>query len=123
MRVLIAAILSVLLVDPAPAVFFTYAEWARLSEYGRSNYIAGLFDGMVSFSEPEDSWIGMHYYHCISNAKITNGQLANNVLVYASSRPNLQNKPVATALVNYLKEACGPPQPPSPAEGRPRPPG
>jgi hypothetical protein len=116
MRVLIhavATIATIVLVSPASADFYTYAEWAALSEAGRSTYIAGLFDGMVTFVTPETRWAAAHYRQCLGNAKMNNSQLAENVRVYASTRPNLQQD-VSGALINYVIQLCG--KPPSAPE-------
>ena len=76
MRILIhavaATIATIVLVSPASASFYTYAEWAALSEAGRSMYIAGLFDGMVTFATPETRWMAARYRQCLGNAKMNN---------------------------------------------------
>ena len=116
MRVLIhavATIATIVLVSPASASFYTYAEWAALSEAGRSTYIAGLFDGMVNFVTHETLGMAEHYRQCLGNAKMNNSQLAENVRVYASTRPNLQQA-VSGALINYVIQLCG--KPPSAPE-------
>ena len=76
-------------------------------------YIAGLFDGMVSFVTPESLGMAAHYRQCLGNAKMNNSQLAENVRVYASTRPNLQQD-VSGALINYVIQLCG--KPPSAPE-------
>jgi hypothetical protein len=116
MRLLIHAVATIVvmaLASPASATFYTYAEWAALSEYGRFMYISGLYDGLPSFvSHEDDMSMISHYRQCIANARMTNGQLAENIRVYASSRPNLQAKPVSSAFIAYLIQLCTmPPQP------------
>jgi hypothetical protein len=46
---------------------------------------------------------------CLSKAKMTNGQLAANVLNFASDKPKLHTGPVQQALLDYLFAACGAP--------------
>jgi hypothetical protein len=115
MRLLIHAVATIVVIalaSPASATFYTYAQWSALPEYGRAMYIAGLYDGLVSIFRPEDHWIASHYRQCIGDAKMTNGQLAENIRAYASARPNLQGQPVTGAFIAYLIQLCGkPPQP------------
>ena len=74
MRLLIHAVATIaliVLVSPASATFFTYAEWAALPEYGRALYIAGLYDALTTFTYhiEEDHVVLLHFRQCIGTAK------------------------------------------------------
>jgi hypothetical protein len=95
----------------ASAAYLTYAEWDSLPAPTRALYIAGLFDGLTTIATNDWEPITRHYDKCIEKAKLTNDQLAENVLAYGHSRPQFHAKPVAGAMINYLVEVCGaPPQ-------------
>jgi hypothetical protein len=103
----------VLCVQPASATYYTYNEWSALPEAARTLYISGALDGLTGFGRPEDNFAAaQHYSACISNAKMTNGQLATNILNYAKDKPALHTQPAVGAMIGYLIAACGrPPQP------------
>jgi hypothetical protein len=106
----VATAAFVAVASPASATFYTYAEWTGLPEGGRAAYVAGLFDGLVTFiAHVEDQPMALHFNECIKNARMTNGQLGENVRVYASTRPNLQGQPVGAALIAYLHQLYGKP--------------
>ena len=95
----------------ASAAYLTYAEWAALPAPSRALYIAGVFDGLTTIATDDWEPITRHYDRCIEKAKLTNDQLAENVLTYGQSRPQFYAKPVAGAMINHLVEVCGtPPQ-------------
>jgi hypothetical protein len=86
-----ALVTALLLASPANANFFTYSEWANLDANLGALYMAGAIDTLTS-SAPNESGIAMmkHYNDCLSRAKMTDGQLAENVKAFAATRPNLQ---------------------------------
>ena len=108
----IIAVLLRLMPVPALANFLSYSQWTAMPAEPRAAYIAGSFDALVSVV---DSAAGIesrqHYTRCIENAKMSNRQLAENIMQFASTRPALQTGNVPTAMIGYLIEACGkPPQ-------------
>jgi hypothetical protein len=102
---------SIMFFCEASAAYLTYAEWAALPAPSRALYIAGLFDGLTTIATNDWEPISRHYDRCIEKAKLTNDELAENVLAYGRSRPQFHAKPVAGAMINHLVELCGtPPQ-------------
>jgi hypothetical protein len=96
----------------AQADFYTYSQWADLSEAARSYYIAGAFDVVSSYSpDGSDQNIALlvHYQTCMSHAKMTRSQLSENVKMFAATRPKLQSGSATFALLSYLYELCGTP--------------
>jgi hypothetical protein len=89
-------------------------------------FCAGVAETQISRAIATDDWepITRHYDRCIQNAKLTNDQLAENVLAYGRSRPQFDAKPVAGAMINYSVELGGtPPQvggPPPAAAAAPK---
>jgi hypothetical protein len=79
--------------------FMGYSEWAAMSVNARALYIAGAFDTLVSIVSPNPNDIGtaIHYQTCLTDSKMTNKQLADNIVAYASSHPHLQKGTVQTA--------------------------
>lgn len=109
-RFFLAAALFSLLMRPANAVFFTYAQWDALPSNLRSAYIAGLYDALVSFANDEgDQRVATHYQQCIARSKMNNAQMADNIRSFTSARPELQGNPVGGALIAYLIKLCGMP--------------
>jgi hypothetical protein len=50
----------------------------------RLGYLTGAFDSLtLLFEEKEEQMFGWHYNNCIRAAKMTNVQLAANVLAFA----------------------------------------
>ena len=79
-----------------------------------TSHIKGAFDGFVYdnstlLSPAWEQAAAFHYEMCLSKAKMTNGQLAANVLNFASDKPKLQTGPVQLALIEYLFAVCGAP--------------
>src|SRR3954447_9826909 len=102
---------SIMFFREASAAYLTYAEWAALPAPSRALYIAGVFDGLTTIATDDWEPITRHYDRCIEKAKLTNDQLAENVLAYEQSRPQFHAKPVAGAMISHLIEVCGtPPQ-------------
>jgi len=105
----IAGLLSALMIGRANAqVYYTYAEWDRLSDQARAMYIAGAYDSLVSIVSPETAPIARHYSKCVSG-RVPVEQLAKNVRTFVAAHPDLQKKPVQVGLINYLIELCGAP--------------
>lgn len=105
-----AIILAALLVSAAPAnaVYFTYSQWESLPASMRAAYIAGMYDALTSFSDnDEGAAYARHYQACVSTAKMSTGQMAENVRIFASSRPELQGPSVGGAFIKYLVSLCG----------------
>lgn len=98
---------------PATANYLTYSQWAALPVSDRAIYIAGAMDQFTSivgsFGDTVMPRLAAHYGKCLGTAKMRNIQLAQNVANFASSRPELQTKPVPVALYEYLLAACGAP--------------
>jgi hypothetical protein len=91
-------------------VFYNYSQWDRMEEVNRVYYLTGVFDSLVIYAADERTRkASIHYYTCIRQANMDNGQLANNVQSYVRVHPDLQEGTVQLALVRYLAELCGPP--------------
>jgi hypothetical protein len=87
---------------------------ASQPELAQNACIAGAYDGFVyDYSSPfAPAWEqagALHYEACLSKAKMSNGQLAANVLNFVSDKPKLQTGPVQLALIEYLFAASGAP--------------
>jgi hypothetical protein len=95
---LVMILTSMMFFREASAAYVTYAEWAALPASSRALYIAGLFDGLTTIATDDWEPITRHYDRCIEKAKLTNDQLAENVLTYGQSRPQFYAKPVAGAM-------------------------
>jgi hypothetical protein len=90
-------------------VFFSYAEWDRMSDNQRSLYIAGAMDALMMYASNVDGpKLTAHFYSCLTKANLNNLQLANNVRAYTKQRPELQAGTVQIPLVHYLRALCGP---------------
>jgi hypothetical protein len=107
------ALMALVLSSAAQAYYVTFQQWQAMPELARNACIMGAFDGFVyDYSGVLSEWeqaAALHYEMCISKAKMANGQLAANVLNFASDKPKLQTGPVQLALIEYLFAACGPP--------------
>ena len=91
-------------------VYRTYAQWAGLGASERAAYIAGAMDSIILVvTGDEDKKTSAHYSQCLSRAKLSGSQLAENVLSFAESRPALKTGMVQAALVQYLHDLCGAP--------------
>jgi Rap1a immunity proteins len=90
--------------------FYSYPQWAALDETHRAAYIAGVFDALLGLVRDEtDLPVTKHYDNCITRANMTNGELADKVIAFVKTRPDLQRRSVSGALINYLVTFCGPP--------------
>jgi hypothetical protein len=98
-----AALLSA---SPALADYYSYAEWNELSDASRAAYIAGAFDVLTDYATTDDKAAPRYFRSCMSQAKLLNGQLAENVKAFAGTRPELQAGSVTGALLAYLTELC-----------------
>ncbi len=110
MRKLIALAWLLLGTVPASATFLTYAQWAALPPRDRTLYIAGAFDDLISEATGALALkLVTHYSECVASAKMSDGQLADNVFSFTATQPELQTSTVPEALVAYLGKACGRP--------------
>ena len=100
-----------MLCQPARANYFLYSDWLRLSEVQRVAYISGAFDAQASIGTDEYGFkLAAHYDRCIVSAHMDNGQLAQNVLIFASQKPETHTIPAAVVLAQYLAATCGKPK-------------
>ena len=111
---LISSLLIVIVIAIAPAVnagqFYSYRQWVALDETLRSVYIAGVFDSLLGIvRDRSDLPVTKHYDNCITRAKMSNGELAANIIAFVKTRPELQERSVSGALMNYLIDFCGAP--------------
>src|SRR5262245_18110020 len=105
----IAARFRAPMICPANAqLYYTYAEWDRLSDQARTMYIAGAYDSLISITSSDTVSIARHYARCVSG-RVPIEQLAKNVRTFVAARPDLQKRPVQVGLINYLIELCGAP--------------
>ena len=108
MRKLIALACLILGALPASATFLTYAQWSALPSRDRTLYMAGAFDELISEATGTLALkLVRHYSECVASAQMSDGQLADNVLSFAATQPQLQTSTVPEALVAYLGKACG----------------
>jgi hypothetical protein len=90
--------------------FYSYRQWVALDETLRSVYIAGVFDSLLGIvKDRNDLPVTKHYDRCITGAKMSNSELADNVVSFVKTRPELQERSVSGALMNYLIDFCGAP--------------
>jgi hypothetical protein len=114
LRIIVAVLLAMLASTSAQSYYLTYQQWLAMPEVARDAYLMGAFDGFeydnsTLLSPAWEQAAALHYETCLSKAKMTNGQLAANVLNYAKDKPKLQTGPVQEALIDYLFAACGAP--------------
>jgi hypothetical protein len=110
MRRCIAAAIILLAFSEASAGFLTYAQWEALNPESRMLYIAGATDSIVNISGPfGEMRVAKHIQSCLSSSRLTASQLAENIRILASARPELQKGSVQLVLVQYLTQLCGPP--------------
>jgi hypothetical protein len=90
--------------------FYSYRQWLALDETLRSVYIAGVFDSLLGIvKDRNDIPVTKHYDQCITRANMSTGELAANVVAFVKTRPELQERSVSGALMNYLISYCGTP--------------
>jgi hypothetical protein len=94
----------------AHAGFYTYSTWASLAPAARAAYIAGAYDSFVGFGTEKDMKRIDHYNDCVARSQMNHFQLADNVLAYAKTRPEIQAHTVMRPLLAYLEALCGPVQ-------------
>jgi hypothetical protein len=105
-------LIALLVSSAAQSNYFTYQSWLAMAETSRVAYISGAYDSLVTFVEGEQAGRNsLHYTKCITTAKMTNFQLAANVLNFAKDKPQLHTGSMQGALIEYLNAACG--QPPT----------
>ena len=105
------AIVLLLLATPTHAqdVYLNYGQWLQMPIGFREMYVIGSFDTLSTVAMPEQAIIAKHFNECVARARLSSGQLTENMQAYAEARPDLQNKPAATVLVRYLISLCGSP--------------
>ena len=90
--------------------FYSYRQWVVLDETLRSVYIAGVFDSLLGIvKDRKDLPVTKHYDDCITRANMTTGELAENIIAFVKTRPELRERSVSGALMNYLIAFCGAP--------------
>jgi len=90
--------------------YLVYSDWQNRPEEARINYIMGMYDLLVSFADNEAGVArGRHYGACVSKAGISNRDLAENVRLFGSQKPELHLQPVAAVFLQYLVGLCGNP--------------
>jgi hypothetical protein len=90
--------------------FYSYPQWEALDETLRSVYMAGVFDSVLGIvRDRKDLPATKHYDDCIARANMTNGELADKVIAFVKTRPDLRERSVPGALISYLVDFCGAP--------------
>jgi len=90
--------------------FYSYSQWEKLDGTLRAVYIAGVFDSILGIvKDRRDLPVTKHYDDCITRANMSNGELADNVIAFVKTRPELRERSVPGALINYLVGFCGAP--------------
>jgi hypothetical protein len=90
--------------------FYSYRQWMALNETLRSVYIAGVFDSLLGIvKDRNDLPVTRHYDDCITRANMSDRELADNIMAFVKTRPELQERSVSGALMNYLIDFCGAP--------------
>src|SRR5947209_2099538 len=78
---------------PSQGAWLTYSQWERLTPELRAAYVAGAMDSyqaaVVDLGRPSASRTAQKYGICLSAAKMSAMQLADNVLEYTKSKPEL----------------------------------
>ena len=90
--------------------YYSYRQWEKLDDTLRSVYIAGAFDSVLGIvRDRKDLPVTRHYDNCISRANMSNGDLADNLMAFVKTKPDLRERSVSGALINYLVAFCGAP--------------
>jgi hypothetical protein len=110
MRFLTLALLLLTTPAHAQSVFLSYSQWAQLPKNLREIYVAGAFDTLSTVTTPEQVSYVKHYNECVAKAALNLSELAENVKEYAATQPDVQSKPVPTAIMRYLISLCGLPR-------------
>jgi hypothetical protein len=90
-------------------VFMNYGRWIDANAEARHYYIAGLVDAYMTIDTGDQSKTAIHYPRCIVRSGMKSDQLADGVLRFARTRPDLHARPLLFALVEYLNAVCGNP--------------
>src|SRR5215475_12808141 len=78
--------------------FYSYRQWAALDETLRSVYIAGVFDSLLGIvKDRNDLPVTRHYDDCITRANMSDSELANNIIAFVKTRPELKERSVTGA--------------------------
>jgi hypothetical protein len=110
MRYLICSLLIAISPVANAGQFYSYRQWMALDDTLRSVYIAGVFDSLLGIvKDRNDLPVTKHYDECITRSRMSNGDLADNVIAFVKKKPELQERSVSGALMNYLISFCGPP--------------
>ena len=110
MRYLICSLLIAISLVANAGQFYSYRQWVALDDALRSVYIAGVFDSLLGIvRDRNDLPVTKHYDDCITRSKMTNGDLADNIIAFVKKKPELQERSVSGALMNYLISFCGAP--------------
>jgi len=100
-------VLMLVWIAPVSGYYFSYSKWLELPYDVRVAYIAGAYDTLIGFPDARGhryvSWDA-----CIKNARVSVGQLADNVQDFAKDKPRYQKGMIQDALFDYLAAACGP---------------
>ena len=76
----------------------------------RAVYLAGVFDSVLGIvRDRSDLPATKHYDNCVTRANMSNGELADNVIAFVKTRPELRERSVPGALITYLVTFCGAP--------------
>jgi hypothetical protein len=108
----LAGIILLASMSLAYGAFFHYSEWERMPEEAQDVYLAGAFDAFVGIAVSEDPGSlkrSIHYQDCLHKSNMTLRQLSQNVIAFASAKPELQRSWVIIALGVYLQNLCGSP--------------
>ena len=69
--------------------FMNYGRWVGASAEARSYYIAGMFDAYVTLDTGDEAKSAVHYSRCIARSGMKSNQLADGVLRFGQTRPDL----------------------------------
>jgi hypothetical protein len=90
------------------AGFYKYSLWEAMPVGARAAYIAGAYDSFVTFAQTEeDQTMSVHYINCVRQSKMNIHQLADNVIAFAKTRPEMQAWPLQIPMASYLNALCG----------------
>lgn len=99
--ILLAAGAFLSLSGQSSAQYYDYPAWANNTSEARAIYVAGLADALSGLGETTAG-----FRICLGRLKMKNGQLADNLLGFALSNPEMHSKPVSLILMEYLIRAC-----------------
>lgn len=93
-----------LLASQIEANYFDFSSWADSIRGTRAGYVAGAVDTMKANGIYDP--LSEAYANCVGTLKMSNGQLADNLLEFARPRADLHAKAVPYILQEYLTQAC-----------------